>query len=106
MCIYTYVEQGSTPNGVALLSTSSGDDISGKKKSVKQEQTTAITKGDVSEEITNTKILSTLAKYLWMKDNLEFRLRVIAAIGFLVGAKVSKNCELCLFLLIVPLMFF
>ncbi|KAM7521959.1 hypothetical protein LguiA_011861 [Lonicera macranthoides] len=79
---------GSSPNGFALLSTSSGNDVAGKKKSVKQEQTTAITKGGVSEEITNTKILSTLAKYLWMKDNLEFRLRVIAAIGFLVGAKV------------------
>lgn len=35
------------------------------------------------------KILRTLASYLWMKDNLEFRLRVVAALGFLVGAKVA-----------------
>lgn len=34
------------------------------------------------------KILSTLAKYLWSKDNPEFRFRVIMALGFLVGAKV------------------
>ncbi|KAJ0076101.1 hypothetical protein Patl1_35077 [Pistacia atlantica] len=34
------------------------------------------------------KILRTLASYLWMKDNVEFRLRVITALGFLVGAKV------------------
>ncbi|MED6204420.1 ABC transporter B member 25 [Stylosanthes scabra] len=34
------------------------------------------------------KILRTLASYLWMKDNPEFRFRVVAALGFLVGAKV------------------
>ncbi|XP_017983673.1 PREDICTED: ABC transporter B family member 25, mitochondrial isoform X2 [Theobroma cacao] len=34
------------------------------------------------------KILRTLAGYLWMKDNLEFRLRVMTALGFLVGAKL------------------
>lgn len=34
------------------------------------------------------KILRTLAGYLWMKDNPEFRFRVITALGFLVGAKV------------------
>uniref|UniRef100_A0A2P2JNH8 ABC transmembrane type-1 domain-containing protein n=1 Tax=Rhizophora mucronata TaxID=61149 RepID=A0A2P2JNH8_RHIMU len=34
------------------------------------------------------KILRTLASYIWMKDNPEFRLRVVAALAFLVGAKV------------------
>ncbi|KAF3500255.1 hypothetical protein F2Q69_00044047 [Brassica cretica] len=33
-------------------------------------------------------ILRTLAGYLWMRDNPEFRFRVITALGFLVGAKV------------------
>ncbi|KAF8018719.1 hypothetical protein BT93_H3579 [Corymbia citriodora subsp. variegata] len=39
-------------------------------------------------QVADMKILRTLASYLWMKDNLEFRLRVMAALGFLVGAKV------------------
>lgn len=42
-------------------------------------------------EISNMEILSTPAKYLWKKDYMELRLRVLtAALGFLVGAKVSS----------------
>ncbi|KAL1826217.1 ABC transporter B family member 25, mitochondrial isoform X1 [Daucus carota subsp. sativus] len=40
------------------------------------------------QEINNAQILTTLAKSLWMKDNVEFRLRVLAALAFLIGAKV------------------
>ncbi|XP_050215459.1 ABC transporter B family member 25, mitochondrial [Mercurialis annua] len=43
---------------------------------------------DDNKQVADVKILQTLASYLWMKDNYEFRLRVIAALGFLVGAKV------------------
>ncbi|KAA8543621.1 hypothetical protein F0562_021633 [Nyssa sinensis] len=61
----------------------------GTKQALKQDQTTTGTKGGASaEHVTNTKILRTLAKYLWLKDNIEFRLRVLSALGFLVGAKV------------------
>lgn len=41
------------------------------------------------DQVADTKILGTLASYLWMKDNPEFRLRVLTALGFLVGAKAS-----------------
>ena len=41
------------------------------------------------QEINNAQILTTLAKSLWMKDNVEFRLRVLAALAFLIGAKVG-----------------
>lgn len=41
-----------------------------------------------NNQVADMKILRTLASYLWMKDNVEFRLRVITALGFLVGAKV------------------
>ncbi|XP_039113937.1 ABC transporter B family member 25, mitochondrial isoform X2 [Dioscorea cayenensis subsp. rotundata] len=41
-----------------------------------------------SQDIPDIKILRTLGKYLWLKDNAEFRLRVIFALGLLVGAKV------------------
>ncbi|KAL8241503.1 hypothetical protein R6Q59_014857 [Mikania micrantha] len=75
---------GSVPNGFASLTTSSGAQGA---KHFKEDEKNLVTKG---EEIGNTKILMTLAKYLWMKDNLEFRLRVIAALGFLVGAKVMN----------------
>ncbi|KAG1371456.1 ABC transporter B family member 25 [Cocos nucifera] len=40
------------------------------------------------EQIADMKILGTLSKYLWLKDNLEFRFRVLMALGLLVGAKV------------------
>ncbi|PQQ02341.1 ABC transporter B family member 25 mitochondrial [Prunus yedoensis var. nudiflora] len=50
--------------------------------------TPPVSKGTSVKQITNVKIFRTLASYLWMKDNYEFRIRVIAALGFLVGAKV------------------
>lgn len=40
------------------------------------------------QQVADVKILRTLASYLWMKDNFEFRFRVIAALSLLVGAKV------------------
>lgn len=80
-------KSGSIPKGYASLSTSSGDDTKTTKQTKKDEETNLVTKGD---KINNAKILSTLAKYLWMKDNTEFRLRVLIAMGFLVGAKVMN----------------
>ncbi|KAL0370885.1 UNVERIFIED_CONTAM: ABC transporter B family member 25 [Sesamum angustifolium] len=72
----------SSPNGHALFSTDA-------KPATKQEQTTALKRiGASGEQVADTKIIGTLAKYLWMKDNVEFRLRVIAALGLLIGAKV------------------
>ncbi|KAG8388802.1 hypothetical protein BUALT_Bualt02G0163000 [Buddleja alternifolia] len=70
---------GSPPNGFALFSTEA-----------KQDETTPLKKieGGSREQVPDTKIVSTLTKYLWMKDNLEFRFRVIAALGLLIGAKV------------------
>ncbi|KAK4419793.1 ABC transporter B family member 25 [Sesamum alatum] len=71
-----------SPNGHALFSTEA-------KPATKQEQTTTLKRiGASGEQVPDTKIIGTLAKYLWMKDNVEFRLRVIAALGLLIGAKV------------------
>ncbi|PIN20827.1 Mitochondrial Fe/S cluster exporter, ABC superfamily [Handroanthus impetiginosus] len=73
---------GSPPNGYALFSTEA-------KPAPKQEQTTLVKKAEPSgEQVPDTKIIATLAKYLWMKDNFESRLRVVAALGLLIGAKV------------------
>ncbi|XP_021751097.1 ABC transporter B family member 25, mitochondrial-like [Chenopodium quinoa] len=69
--------------GYALLSTSPGD-VNGAKQVIKQN----ISREAKVDQVPDMKMLTTLAKYLWSKDNLEFRLRVIAALGFLVGAKV------------------
>ncbi|XP_019188583.1 PREDICTED: ABC transporter B family member 25, mitochondrial isoform X1 [Ipomoea nil] len=74
------------PNGFAMFSTDGG--ALGKKPPVKQEQSGKIVKEGSGNQINDTRIIGTLAKYLWMKDNLEFRLRVVAALGLLVGAKV------------------
>ncbi|KAL8215136.1 hypothetical protein R6Q57_004585 [Mikania cordata] len=82
-----FKKHGSMPNGYASLTTSSDNDGNGKKLNRKGEETNFVAKG---EQITNAKILGTLAKYLWMKDNMEFRFRVLTAMGFLVGAKVMN----------------
>nr|GEW38064.1 ABC transporter B family member 25, mitochondrial [Tanacetum cinerariifolium] len=73
--------------GYDSLTTSSGNDPNATEQNKKEEGRNLVTKGD---KINNAKILSTLAKYLWMKDNTEFRLRVLTAMGFLVGAKVMS----------------
>ncbi|GAB2285428.1 ABC transporter B member 25 [Dionaea muscipula] len=76
--------QGSRFKGHAFLSTSTGN-ISGTKIANEKNATNTAAKGD---HVADVKIISTLGKYLWLKDNLEFRLRVLTALGFLVGAKV------------------
>ncbi|TQE04629.1 hypothetical protein C1H46_009822 [Malus baccata] len=68
----------SPPDGRSLFSTLPD----------KNSPTPRVSKGNSVEQITNVQIFRTLASYLWMKDNYEFRIRVIAALGFLVGAKV------------------
>lgn len=65
----------SSANGTEAASSPSGKNIK------------PVNKGSESQ-VADAKILRTLASYLWMKDNSEFRFRVIMALGFLVGAKV------------------
>ncbi|XP_073300950.1 ABC transporter B family member 25, mitochondrial [Primulina huaijiensis] len=69
---------GSTPNGYALFSSETEQKSTAPLKKV----------GASGELVTDSKIISTLAKYLWMKENVEFRLRVITALVLLIGAKV------------------
>ncbi|XP_022859192.1 ABC transporter B family member 25, mitochondrial isoform X1 [Olea europaea var. sylvestris] len=73
---------GSASNGYAFFSTEA-------KPAPKEALTRSLKKTDASrDQLPDTKIIAILAKYIWTKDNLEFRLRVIAALGLLVGAKV------------------
>ncbi|KAL3531002.1 hypothetical protein ACH5RR_010324 [Cinchona calisaya] len=76
---------GSMPNGygAGMFSTKSWADAEGKKPAPAN-QGGAVS----SDQVPDAKIMQTLAKYLWMKDNYEFRLRVLAALGLLVAAKV------------------
>ncbi|KAJ4978846.1 hypothetical protein NE237_009626 [Protea cynaroides] len=73
--------------GHALLSTSAGDSR-GTNQVGKQTQSNTVVKKPPQEDIADMRILRTLAQYLWLKDSFEFRLRVIMAVGLLVGAKV------------------
>ncbi|XP_027333795.1 ABC transporter B family member 25, mitochondrial isoform X5 [Abrus precatorius] len=75
----------STLDGRALFSTSTKIDDGSQDQKV---ASTAAKSPPPREQVADMKILRTLASYLWMKDNLEFRVRVIAALGLLVGAKV------------------
>ncbi|XP_034908355.1 ABC transporter B family member 25, mitochondrial isoform X1 [Populus alba] len=78
-------------NGHAFFSTSApkdkDDDAANKASSSSSIKTPAIAdKSD--QQLADMKILRTLASYLWIKDNPEFRLRVLLALGFLLVAKV------------------
>lgn len=69
----------SPPDGRVWLSTAAPD---------QRNPTPLVPKRTSGEQVGDVQIFRTLASYLWMKDNYEFRLRVITALGFLVGAKV------------------
>ncbi|WCJ34912.1 Iron-sulfur clusters transporter atm1 mitochondrial [Euphorbia peplus] len=73
-------------NGRVLFSSSAASNPNANKEN----EAKPLLGTDKSEkkQIADTKILTTLASYLWMKDNLEFRFRVMTALAFLVGAKV------------------
>lgn len=78
--------QSAMLNGRVLFSSSAprkpnGNQDHGGKSSI----TTAKSE---EKQVADMKILRTLVSFLWMKDNYEFRLRVITALAFLVGAKV------------------
>ncbi|CAI9107189.1 OLC1v1006492C1 [Oldenlandia corymbosa var. corymbosa] len=77
---------GSMPNGFGAgrFSTAARRDEDEGKKPAEKKQVATVS----ADQIPDAKIMQTLAKYLWLKDNHEFRLRVLAALGFLVGAKV------------------
>ncbi|CAK8537984.1 unnamed protein product [Lathyrus sativus] len=78
--------RNSKVDGRALLSTSAKTDDGSQNQ--KNSTTVAKLPPGVGGQVADIKILRVLASYLWMKDNLEFRFRVIAALFLLVGAKV------------------
>ncbi|KAG6738181.1 hypothetical protein POTOM_059746 [Populus tomentosa] len=79
-------------NGHAFFSTSApkdkDDDAAANKASSSSSIKTPAIADKSDQQLADMKILRTLASYLWMKDNPEFRLRVLLALGFLLVAKV------------------
>ncbi|KAH0470441.1 hypothetical protein IEQ34_000164 [Dendrobium chrysotoxum] len=80
----------SEPRRHALFSTSAGDvaaegPAGGTKKEVQNDK---IRNESTDDRIADMQILRTLMRNLWLKDNFEFRLRVMVALSLLVGAKV------------------
>ena len=94
--IYSFLlpQQGYLHKAHALFSTSVGD-MTAKPagRTSKQLKNDIASKQSPDEQIADMKILRTLAKYLWLKDNAEFRFRVVMALGLLVGAKVSATLQ-------------
>ncbi|KAM0950583.1 putative ABC-type Cd(2+) transporter [Dioscorea sansibarensis] len=74
--------------GHALFSTSASNLKAAKPAEATLKHLQDNTARKESPDIPDIKILRTLGKYLWLKDNAEFRWRVIFALGLLVGAKV------------------
>ncbi|CAI8585996.1 unnamed protein product [Vicia faba] len=78
------LQPNSKVDGRALFSTSAKTDDG----SQNQKNSTVAKLPPPGGQVADIKILRVLASYLWMKDNLEFRFRVVAALFLLVGAKV------------------
>lgn len=80
-------------NGRLLFSTSPSkrNTTDTNKNDATAVQKTEKSKASTENQVADIKILRTLAGYLWMKDNPEFRLRVLTALAFLVGAKVGNH---------------
>lgn len=74
---------------LALFSTSARDVAAKSTAGVihKELQNDKTQKESTDEQIADMQILRTLARNLWLKDNLEFQWRVAAALCLLVGAK-------------------
>ncbi|KAI3864845.1 hypothetical protein MKX03_006084 [Papaver bracteatum] len=81
-----YRESNSVHKGCAFFSSSAGDTLNGKPVEKKIEKDKVVQKE--KEQVADMRILKTLAKYLWLKDNYEFKLRVVLALGLLIGSKV------------------
>ncbi|CAA7398266.1 unnamed protein product [Spirodela intermedia] len=58
------------------------------QKTVKQIENAATDNAKADDKIADMMIFRTLVKYLWAKDNMEYRLRFVTALVLLAGAKV------------------
>ena len=47
------------------------------------------------KEVSGKQMLGILSGYVWPKDNLEVKTRVVGALGLLVGAKVTYSIRIC-----------
>lgn len=88
-----FPQQSNLYKGHAFFSTSPSNLNTAKPAEVTVKHLQNNTAKKESQDIPDIKILRTLGKYLWLKDNAEFRLRVIFALGLLVGAKVSPMAQ-------------
>merc|ERR1719192_2092922 len=46
----------------------------------------------MEKEVSGKQMMGILAGYVWPKDNMEVKARVVGALGLLVGAKVINTC--------------
>lgn len=85
-------QQRIMPGSFACFSTSVRDkEAKGSQQQEGSERGKLVDKGaskGTEQSIADIRILRTLAKYLWLKDNPEFRIRILVALGLLVGGKV------------------
>lgn len=88
-------KQSLLQKGHAFFSTAANDAACAKQIGAgKAIQKGPVKKGASEGQVADMRILRTLAKYLWLKDNIEFRFRVLVALGLLVGAKVRSRVSL------------
>lgn len=76
-------------NGRISFSTSTPKTSTTTDENSNDKNEAKLVKSASQDRVADMNILRTLATYIWVKDNFEFRLRIITALAFLVGAKVT-----------------
>lgn len=77
-------------NGRISFSTSTPKTSTTTDENSNNKNEAKLVKSASQDRVADMNILRTLATYIWVKDNFEFRLRIITALAFLVGAKVTN----------------
>lgn len=77
-------------NGRISFSTSTPKTSTTTDENSNDKNEAKLVKSASQDRVADMNILRTLATYIWVKDNFEFRLRIITALAFLVGAKVTN----------------
>lgn len=85
-------DQRILPESSAFFSTSVREKVAKESQQLEGSESGKLVNKGVSkgtdQSVADIRILRTLAKYLWLKDNPEFRTRILVALGLLVGGKV------------------
>ena len=73
------------------------DNVKEKDKRLLHSNPAGISDGSLNKDLSALPIIKTMLGYIWPRDRPELKIRVVAALGLLAGAKVGHRCRFVLF---------